>query len=131
MKTIIKTFLFLLIVAHIGCESDNDPIINESDKLIGSWINPVYNDSELKLERANALKKNEYGISFLTKSKFVERSSGWCGTPPITFSDFQGTWTKNESMITITMNNGINSLEDINWRIKTLNDKYLIIERIQ
>ncbi|MGV8945823.1 MAG: hypothetical protein ACOH1N_05295 [Lutibacter sp.] len=94
MKTIIKTFLFLLIVAHIGCENDNDPIINGSDKLIGSWINPVYNDSELKLERAGTLKKNE-------------------------------------SMITITMNNGINSLEDINWRIKTLNDKYLIIERIQ
>jgi len=129
MKTIIKSLLFLLIVIHIGCEKDNESIIiNESDVLIGFWINPIYNDSELKLERANSLKKNEYGISFLIESKCIERSSGWCGTPPLTFFDFQGTWIKNDSIITIIIDNGINGLENINWRIKTLNDKYLIIE---
>lgn len=132
MKTIIKTVLFLLILTFIGCENDNESItIHESDKLIGYWINPVYNDSELKLERASSLKKNEYGIAFLAESSCIERSSGWCGTPPLTFFDFQGSWTKNGSMIIITIDNGINGLEEIKWEIKTLNDKFLIIERLR
>lgn len=132
MKTLIKTVLFLLIVTLIGCEDDNESItINKSNKLIGYWINPYYTDSELKLERASSLKENEYGIAFLAESKCIERSSGWCGTPPITFFDFQGTWTKNGSIIIITIDNGINGLEEIKWEIKTLNDNYLIIERLR
>lgn len=132
MKTIIKTAFFLLIVTFIGCEDDNETIsINESNKLIGYWINPVYNESELKLERASSLKENEYGIAFLEESNCIERSSGWCGTPPITYFDFQGTWTKNDTIIIISIDNGINGLEEIKWEIKTLNDNYLIIERLR
>ena len=131
MKTIIKMALFILTITFIGCEADNESItINESNKLIGYWINPVSADSQLKLERANSLKENEYGIAFLEESNCIERSSGWCGTPPITFFDFQGTWIKNDSIIIITNGNGINGLEEIKWEIKTLNDKYLILERL-
>jgi hypothetical protein len=132
MKAIMRTVLFLLIASTIGCEKDNETItINESDILIGHWLNPISNDSELKLTRANSLKDNEYGISFLEKSNFIERSSGWCGTPPITFFDFQGTWKRNNSNLIITIDNGINGMEDVKWEIITLNDNYLIIERIQ
>ena len=132
MKTIIKSFLLLLIVTSLGCEKDNETItINESDKLIGHWVNPIYNDYELKLTRANSLKNDAYGISFLTVSTCIERSSGWCGTPPLTFFDYQGTWTRNDSILIITIASGINGLEAIQWEIKTLNDNYLIIERIR
>lgn len=132
MKILIKTALFLLIVTFIGCEDDSESItINESNKLIGYWINPVYTDSELKLERTGSLKENKYGIAFLKESSCIERSSGWCGTPPITFFDFKGTWTKNDSIIIIVIDNGINGLEEIKWEIKTLNDNYLIIERLR
>lgn len=132
MKTLIKTVFFLLIASFIGCEDDNESItINESEKLIGYWINPKYHDAELKLERAGSLKKNEYGIAFLAASECIERSSGWCGTPPLTFFDYQGTWIKNGSIIIITMDSGINGLEEIKWEIKTLTDNYLIIERLR
>lgn len=131
MKRLLKTALFVLIVAFIGCEDDSEPItINESNKLIGYWINPDYTESELKLQRAGSLKENEYGMAFLEGSKHIERSSGWCGTPPITFFDFQGTWTTNDSIIIITIDNGINGLEEITWEIKKLDDKYLILERL-
>jgi len=131
MKTIIKTVLFLLLITSFGCEEDNETItINESDKLIGHWINPTYNDLELKLTRSSSLRKDAYGISFLTENQCIERSSGWCGTPPLTFFDFQGIWTRNDAIIIITIDNGLNGLEDIKWQIKTLNDNNLIIERI-
>ena len=132
MKTILKTVLFLLLVTAIGCSPENEVIpINASDKLIGHWVNPVYSGSELQLTRASALKADGYGISFLEKTQCVERSSGWCATPPLSFMDFQGTYTKSDSMIIITIDNGINGTQNIKWAIKTLNDTTLIMERIQ
>ena len=130
MKTILKTVLFLLLVTTIGC-SQNDTIpINESNKLIGHWINPVYTGSELQLSRASSLKSDDYGLSFLEKTQCVERSSGWCGTPPLSFMDFKGTWTRTDSVLIITIDNGLSGTQNIKWVIKTLDNKTLIMERI-
>ena len=129
MKTILRIVLFLSLVIGASCNDDNDGItIDENDQLIGSWINPISSDAELKFTRASALKKNAYGITFLQKSACVERSSGWCGTPPITYFDYEGTWSRKGNIITITIDNG---MEAIQWEIKTLNDDYLIIEMLQ
>jgi hypothetical protein len=131
MKTILKTVLFLLLVTTIGC-SQNEPIpINESNKLIGHWINPTYNSngSELQLTRASSLKEGEYGLSFLEETQCVERSSGWCGTPPLSFMDFKGSWTRTDSVLIMTIDNGL-GMQNIKWLIKTLDDKTLILERM-
>jgi len=130
MKTILKTVLFLLLVTTIGCSQNETIPINASDKVIGHWINPVYTGSELQLTRASSLKDDGYGLSFLEKTQCVERTSGWCGTPPLTFSDFKGTWTRTDKMLIMTIDNGINGMQNIKWVIKTLNDKTLILERI-
>ncbi len=131
MKTILKTVLLLVLVATIGCSQENEVIpINTSDKLIGHWVDPIYSGSELQLTRASSLKNNEFGISFLEKTLCVERSSGWCGTPPLSFMDFKGTYTKNDLIIIISIDNGLNGTQNIRWVIKTLDDKTLIMERI-
>jgi hypothetical protein len=131
MKTLLKTVLFLLLVTTIGCEDNNETIpINESNKLIGHWINPIYTGSELQLSRASSLKSDEYGLSFLEKTQCVERSSGWCGTPPLSFMDFQGTWTRTDSVLIMTIDNGLSGTQNIKWVIKSLDDKTLIMERI-
>lgn len=129
MKTILKTILALVLVTIMGCSQNENIPIDESNKLIGHWINPVYTETEIQLTRASSLKSDEYGMSFLAESQYVERSSGWCGTPPLTFSDFKGSWTRTDSIVVVTINNGI-GLQDIKWKIKTLDDKTLIIERM-
>ena len=51
-----------------------------------------------------SLKKNAYGFGFKTGHSFVERKNeGWCGTPPVTLKDFQGTWAKHDSLIDINV----------------------------
>ena len=131
MKTILKTVLLFVLVATIGCSQENEVTpINTSDKLMGHWVDPIYSGSELQLTRASSLKNNEFGISLLEKTQCVERSSGWCGTPPLSFMDFKGTYTKNDSIITISIDNGLNGTQNIRWIIKTLDDKTLIMERI-
>jgi hypothetical protein len=59
----------------------------------------------------------------------VERSSGWCGTPPLSFMDFQGTWKRTDSSLIVTIDNGL-GMQNIKWVIKTLNDTTLILERM-
>ena len=131
MKTLLKTVLFLLLVTTIACEDNNETIpINESNKLLGHWINPVYTGSELQLSRASSLKTDQYGLSFIEKTQCVERSSGWCGTPPLSFMDFKGTWTRTDSVLIITIDNGLSGTQNIKWVIKTLDKKILIMERI-
>ena len=131
MKPIIKTLLLLILVTCVGCDASDDTIpINASDKLLGHWLNPVGNGLETQFERAKSLKNDAYGISFLIENNFIERSSGWCGTPPLVYADFRGDWEKDDAMITITIDNGMNGMESLNWRIKSLDDKHLIIERI-
>jgi hypothetical protein len=131
MKTLLKTVLFLFLVTTIGCEDNNETIpINESNKLLGHWINPVYTGSELQLSRASSLKTDQYGLSFIEKTQCVERSSGWCGTPPLSFMDFKGTWTRTDSVLIITIDNGFSGTQNIKWVIKTLDNKTLIMERI-
>lgn len=121
--------LALVLVSTTGCSQEEITPIDESNKLLGHWINPVYAGTEIQLTRANSLKSNEYGISFLAESQCVERSSGWCGTPPLVYSDFKGSWTRTDAVVLVTISNGI-GLNDIKWSIKTLDDKTLIMERL-
>lgn len=129
MKTILKTILVLVLGTTIGCSQNETIAIDESNKLIGHWINPVYTETEIQLTRAGSLKSDAYGMSFIAESQCVERSSGWCGTPPLTFSDFKGSWIRTDSVLIVSINNGI-GLQDIKWKIKTLDDKTLIMERM-
>lgn len=131
MKSLLKVFLFLFIMVNIGCDNNSESVmIDASDSLIGYWINPDYSDSGMRLERSNRFKNNAYGVAFLTENISLERSSGWCGTPPLIFADFQGKWKKSDSIITITIDNGMGGVMDNHWKIKTLDEKHLIIERM-
>jgi hypothetical protein len=102
MKTISKILLALCLFALIACEENTDPVIDDSDLLIGYWTNPVGIDTLLKYERAVGLKEDAYSFGFKGGHTFVERkNAGWCGTPPVTFDDYQGTWARHDSLIDI------------------------------
>jgi len=103
MKTIIKILVVLLAFTWISCEESSDPVaVDESDLLLGYWTNREFIDTLVRYERAAELKENIYGIGFKVEHVFVERKNeGWCGTPPVTLRDFEGTWTKNDSLVDV------------------------------
>lgn len=129
MKTKNKILLFFSIVTMIACEN-NVPIIDDSDLLIGYWVNPVANDSTTTFERASSLLDNNYGFAFKSGQVFIERkNSGWCGTPPISYADFEGTWTKTGSIIDITVGYW-GGLADYEWKIVAIDKNNLTIYKI-
>jgi len=124
--------IFLLFAfSLIACEKNNENAAASNDDLIGSWFNPQYNDSIATFERSEGLVDNEYGFSFKEDNTFIERkNAGWCGTPPIFYADFDGTWTKNDSIIEITVGYW-GGTADYTWKIVSIDESLLEIYVIE
>lgn len=123
MKTGYTLLIALLLIA---CQSKTEMDINSENLLIGNWVNPNYEGETITFQRAASLNKNAPGVSFHKNSIFIQRTSGWCGTPPLTFYDDQGTWEMQESLILITNENFPGNF---NWRIISLDNNQLIVKR--
>ncbi len=126
----IKKGIALMVVAicfmNMQC-SENDEIEVDSDNLlIGVWVDPVYKDETTTFKRAASLPEEAYGISFKENGDFILRSSGWCGTPPLTFFDANGEWTLDNKLITISQETFPDSYS---WRIISLTEDELIVKR--
>ncbi len=88
-KAIVAVSLLIIIVA---CSKDSIQI-DPDNLLIGVWNYSDYSDNSAVYSRSNdfidapCYKFN--GDGTLTERK----NAGWCGTPPISYADYPGTWT--------------------------------------
>ena len=129
MKTIAIVLIFIL--ALVSCQKLVDPVETGNSDLTGFWINPQYTDTLVTYTRAGNLVENELGISFQSDHKLVERKiNGWCGTPPITMADYEGIWSRNDSVVNITVGYW-GGKADITWKIITLNNRKLAISVVK
>jgi len=120
----IKLFYFLItiLVISILFGSCNDlttkPIVpgqieklNVSEDLIGTWVFEEYEDDITVMQKLSGLDSSKYGFIIYNNGKFLERkNSGFCGTPPISYANFEGTWeaeTDNELKIIVDFWGGI------------------------
>lgn len=109
-----KKLLFLLIVMMmISCEKDVVEIdaLGENAAIIGTWVEeidialPVTEDDITWMNRAGDLSANGYGFIIKEDGSFIERkNAGWCGTPPISYDNFEGNWEAlSDSLLDITV----------------------------
>jgi hypothetical protein len=131
MKTPVRLIIFLFAFSIIACEKNNENAAVNADQLIGSWFNPQYNDSIVIYKRSEGLVDNEYSFTFKEDKSFLERkNSGWCGTPPISYADFDGIWSNNDSIVEITVDYWGGTAEYI-WKVVSIDDFTLVIKRIE
>jgi uncharacterized lipoprotein NlpE involved in copper resistance len=128
MKT--KIFItFLFIFALCGCENNTENTPEITNGLIACWVMPQSEGNEVFLyQRANIL-GNSAGIQFLNDSALIERkNSGWCGTPPIAYDNFDGQYRmENDSTIIIHVAYW-GGMEQRRLKILNLTDSALKIE---
>ena len=97
--------LFFLTIASLlpSCEKDRIEI-DPDNLLIGVWINDGYKDDVTIYKRSDEFTDN-YCYLFKSDGTLTERQNeGWCGTPPITYADYEGTWEiMNDTLISITV----------------------------
>lgn len=124
---IFKTgIIFIGIAFLVSCSDSSELEIDTNNLLIGNWTQPTYTNETITFERSNTIQNDNYGVSFKQAGLFVERSSGWCGTPPLVFANYEGTWQLHGTLISV-MNQ--NFPGDFNWRIISLTENQLTVKR--
>jgi hypothetical protein len=97
--------LFLMMIPFIACEKVEEKFTLKSseDLLIGHWSDQEYRDTIEIFTRRVTLPENEFGFSIFSDGSIIERkNSGWCGTPPISYGDFTGSWIReNDSVLAV------------------------------
>jgi hypothetical protein len=131
MRIISKMIPLLLVLAMTACENGGYPVIDDSEPLTGHWINPVYVDTLCQYERSASFKEDAGGIYFKTGNGFVERkNSGWCGTPPVSYANYDGTWTRKDSILNISVGYW-GGIVDYEWKIISLSNNRLTLYRVK
>lgn len=115
-----------------SCRDDEEFKIYSENLIEASWVNPTtVSDTLWQYERASALKSGDYGFSFQADGKFVERkNSGWCGTPPVTYSDFDGNWSQTDSILNISVAYW-GGMADYRWKIILLDENKLVVYKVK
>ena len=119
--------IFILLFATIlfSCEN-NEAIIDPDNFLIGFWVAPVYDGDTTTFNRGNSLPNDGYGISFTENGDFIEHTSGWCGTPPLSFFDIEGSFELENTLISISTQSYPTNYA---WRIVSLTENELVVKR--
>ena len=126
-----RLIILMLALSIIACEKNIENSAPSMDQSIGNWFNPQYNDSIVTYERSEGLVENDYGFSINEDKTFIERkNAGWCGTPPISYADYDGTWTEKDSIIEITVGYW-GGTSDYTWKMVSVDETTLIIIRLE
>ena len=123
--TLKSIILIVFLVSLSSCE-ENEVLIDSDNLLIGTWFDPVYNGETTTFKRGNSLPNDAYGISFHKNGGFIERTSGWCGTPPLSFFNIEGTFELENTLVNISTEN---YPANYAWRIITLTEHKLVVKR--
>lgn len=84
-----------LILAACTSTSEPDPGTELSGTLAGVWIFAEETaDGAQVFTRAAALTGERTGFEFCEHGGLKVRTAGWCGTPPLTWSNLDGLWEK-------------------------------------
>ncbi|KAB1160401.1 hypothetical protein F7018_00565 [Tenacibaculum aiptasiae] len=123
-----RLYVLILFIIISSCQKNDEVDINPENLLLGSWTNSVYNqDTETTtFERVYKLPDEQYGVLFERDGNFITRTSGWCGTPPLTFYNTKGSFLLENKIIKVTSQEFPFSF---NWEIVSLDEKKLVIRR--
>ncbi|MDH6533998.1 hypothetical protein D0T51_03185 [Parabacteroides sp. 52] len=118
-----------------GCDKQ-EPNLEGVENIIGCWVaNPEseYDADSQKLilsyQKVKTLPTDSPSVKFLSDGTLIERkNASWCGTPPITYGDFSGSWkieNDNDIKIDVTYWGGS---EQKTWKIINITGNTMKVE---
>jgi len=101
MKKFLLVFIIFTNIILLSFCKNND-IFNS---LYGIWVANGNEENISIFKKTLRLEDNKYGFIIYPDGEFIERNSGWCGTPPLSFLNESGQWRKiSENLLKITIN---------------------------
>ena len=91
--------LLLLNIKEVVASTANQP------SFVGAWSSAGYEDGKSIFKRVKDLEDGGYGFFIGSEGEFIERKNiGWCGTPPISYGNFEGHWeARSDTELKITV----------------------------
>lgn len=104
MKKLVFLILMVLLVS-CGKEFLELDALGANAGILGVWVEEGYKGDTALFKSASKLDDHKYGFSLGEDGSFVERkNSGWCGTPPISYANYEGSWEAvSDSLLSITV----------------------------
>lgn len=125
------SFLFATLLLW-GCQQEDHIDFKENSLIVGNWVNPAtVSDTLWQFNRGTSLNPGDYGFCFQADQKFIERkNAGWCGTPPISYADFDGNWSQTDSILNISVAYWGGEAE-YRWKIISLDEDKLVVYKVK
>lgn len=98
-----KNFLILIFIGILISSCTKDEIkIDPDNPLIGIWNYSGQDENATVFTRSQEL-ANSFCYRFNADGTLIERNiSGFCGTPPVSYTNYQGNWTMlNDTLIKV------------------------------
>ncbi len=98
-----KISLIMIAVVTILLSCNKDEIKIDSDNLLlGIWTYSGYQNDAVVYTRSDGFTDSPC-YKFKSDGTLLERkNSGWCGTPPVSYSDYDGSWSViNDTIVEI------------------------------
>jgi hypothetical protein len=91
---LITAFWVLSFLLIWGCKKSTEPLAQPFDDVVpfGTWVYSAEENGVTIYYLAEAFEKNNSGIAFKNDNVYIERSFGWCATPPLAYSNIKGKW---------------------------------------
>ncbi len=98
---LLKLFVpIVLLMLLSSCEKVS--LAPEAGELEGIWVQSDYDEDLTIFTKKNKLDDDKYGFKISESGIFLEhKNSGWCGTPPISYADYEGTWKYESDSVLI------------------------------
>ncbi|CAN5366759.1 hypothetical protein BH09BAC5_BH09BAC5_12140 [soil metagenome] len=124
-----KFYIVLCIFLGLGFTSNQTTVKINNKQLIGTWVYSEYKDELLYYEKKNKFEKDKSGIEFKEGGKIIKRqNASWCGTPPITYANYDGTWEKSsDSTLTIIYQYWGGMCREV-WLVSSLSKEKMVVK---
>ena len=128
-----KNFLALLAICFLlfSCMEQETLNLESGEFPLGIWTNIQYDESGFTMDRSSKIPENTYGYVFQKNGKLIHRAnSGFCGTPPITTSDFAGTWKVKGDVVELEVDFWGGKYRQ-EWKVTQLSGKTVKVELLK
>jgi hypothetical protein len=123
-------WIVLVMGVLLSCEKEDEIAgqLNHHTGILGTWVEEGQDADSLWLSRSPAMDPEKYGFTLKEDGAFIERkNAGWCGTPPITYADYEGTWIAlSDSLLEVTVGYWGGTMT-YQMRILSLDEEQLVI----
>lgn len=124
-----NSLIVLAILILASCQKEDISV--SGSEIVGNWVFDRSQDTLYIYKRVLELPENDYGMSIQFNNIYFERAnSGWCGTPPIVFSNYPGKWFLNDSILKVNYRNWSGNVNN-KWKVTSVNSSQMKLVKIQ